>query len=135
MFFLVSFLYNLIKIKKMTKENLLLYYNPRCSKCRIAKGFLEKNNIRFKIINYLDSKMSKDKIKEILTIGDLKVKDIMRINEEEYKQNVRGKDLSEEELITMICEHPKLLQRPIITNSKKALITRDEESLEKVKTW
>ena len=83
----------------------------------------------------MDSKLSIDKIKEILTIGNLKVKDIMRINEEEYKQNVRGKDLSEEELITLICEHPRLLQRPIITNSKKALITRDEESLEKVKTW
>ena len=53
----------------MTKENLLLYYNPRCSKCRIAKDFLEKNNIELKIDYNSDLKtMTADvtKIRQIL---------------------------------------------------------------------
>ena len=118
----------------MNKENLLLYYNPRCSKCRIAKSFLEENRFRFKIIDYLNSKIETFELKEILRKSNLKPIDLVRKKEDEYKLYVKNKDLSEEELITKICEHPRLLQRPIIISSKKALITRDEESLKKIKT-
>ncbi len=30
-----------------------VYYTPRCSKCRIAKAFLGKNNLKFEIASYI----------------------------------------------------------------------------------
>ena len=36
-----------------------VYFNPRCSKCRIAKEFLENNNIDFEIIEYLELNLVK----------------------------------------------------------------------------
>ncbi len=110
-----------------------IYYNSRCSKCRIAKSFLEDNNIKFKVIEYLKSKISNKDIKNILKNGNLKVLDIIRKNEEEYKLYIKNKNLSDDDTISLICKYPKILQRPIIFNKDIAIIARDKESLNKIK--
>ena len=110
-----------------------VYFNPRCSKCRIARDFLENNNIKFELIEYLDSGINKEDIKNILKKGKLNILDIVRKNEEEYKLHIKDRNLSENEKISVICKYPKLLQRPIIFDSKSAIIARDEESLNKIK--
>ena len=112
-----------------------IYYNSRCSKCRIAKIFLEDNNIKFEVIGYLEIGITKEDIRNILRNGKLNVLDIVRKNEEEYKLYIRDKNLSEEEIINLICKYPRLLQRPIIFDNQKAIVARDEESLNKVKEW
>ena len=98
-----------------------IYYNSRCSKCRIAKSFLEDNNIKFKVIEYLKSKISNKDIKNILKNGNLKVLDIIRKNEEEYKLYIKNKNLSDDDTISLICKYPKILQRPIIFNKDIAI--------------
>jgi arsenate reductase len=106
-----------------------VYFNPRCSKCRIARTFLEDNNFKFELIEYLDSGINKEDIKNILKNGKLNILDILRKNEEEYKVYIKNKELSKDEIINVLCKYPKLLQRPIIFDSKNAMIARDEESL------
>lgn len=110
-----------------------IYYNPRCSKCRIAKSFLEDNDLNFEVIEYLEVGINREDIKNILKNGTLKILDIVRKNEEEYKLYIKDKDLSEDEIIDLICKHPRLLQRPIVFDNKGAIVTRDEESLNEVK--
>jgi len=112
-----------------------IYYNSRCSKCRVAKTFLEDNNIKFEIINYLESGVSKKDLKNILKNGNLNILDILRKNEEEYKLYVKNKNLSDKDIIGLIHKYPKLLQRPIVFDELRAVIARDEESLNKIKTW
>ena len=34
-------------------EPLIVYYNPRCNKCRMAADSLRQRDIEFKIIEYL----------------------------------------------------------------------------------
>ena len=125
----------MINVNLMVKEVLDLYFNPRCSKCRIAKSFLEKNGVGFRIIEYLDSKISREEIKDILRKGNLKAFDIIRKNEEEYKQYALKGVFSETYLINLICAHPRILQRPIISSSKKSVVARDEDILNEVKNW
>ena len=110
-----------------------VYFNPRCSKCRIARDFLENNNLKFELIEYLDSGINKEDIKNILKNGNLKVLDIIRKNEEEYKLYIKNKNLSDDDTISLICKYPKILQRPIIFNKDIAIIARDKESLNKIK--
>jgi len=115
----------------MTK--LKVYFNPRCSKCRIAKDFLDKNKKEYNLYEYLEEGISIENLKEILEKGNLKVNDIIRKNEEEYKNFIRGKNLNDDEILKLIVEYPRLLQRPIILNDDSAIVARDEDSLEKVK--
>jgi arsenate reductase len=109
-----------------------VYYNSKCSKCRIAKDYLENNNIQFSLIEYLKVGISKKDIKNILKIGNFNILDIIRKKEEEYKIYIKDKKLSENKIIDIVCKYPKLLQRPLIFNNKKALIARDEKSLNKI---
>jgi arsenate reductase (glutaredoxin) len=109
-----------------------IYYNPKCSKCRIAKEFLIKNNIEFDIFEYLNKKLTKKDIKEILTLGNFNIHEILRKNEPEYSLYIK-KNLSDKQIINIIIKYPKLLQRPIIIKNDKAFIARNEESLNKVK--
>ena len=45
-----------------------MYYNVRCSKCRIAKDFLEKNKINVKTIEYLNKGITKNEINQKLGV-------------------------------------------------------------------
>jgi arsenate reductase (glutaredoxin) len=113
--------------------SLKVYFNPRCSKCRIARSFLNDNNKEYDLYEYLEKGISVDDLKEILAKSDLKISDIIRKNEDEYKEYIRGKPLSEDEILNLIVKHPRLLQRPIILNKDSAIVARDEDSLDRVK--
>ncbi len=112
-----------------------IYFNNRCSKCHKAKDYLERNNINFNIIEYLESGLSKKEITDVLKKGNYNILDILRKNEEEYKLDIKDKDLSEDQIINILSKYPKLLQRPLIVDKKRALIARDEEALELIKNW
>lgn len=114
-------------------EKLKVYFNPKCSKCRIAKDFLDKNKKDYEIFEYLNGDLTIKKLKDILRKGNLSVDDILRKNEDEYSHYIKSKNLSDEEILRIIVKHPKLLQRPIIINDKSAIIARDEKNLDRVK--
>ena len=46
---------------------------------------------------------------------------MIRKQEDVFKQEFKGKDLSDEEWIDAILKHPKLLKRPIIIRNDKAV--------------
>ena len=51
----------------------------------------------------------------------------MRKNEAIWKEQYRGKSLSDEEIIEAMISYPKLIERPIIINNDKAVIGRPTE--------
>ena len=55
--------------------------------------------------------------------------DLIRKNEAIWKEQYKGKDLSIDELVTVLNENPKLIERPIISNGKSAVIARPLEKL------
>ena len=115
-------------------KKLKVYFNPKCSKCRIAKNFLDTNEKDYELYEYLEKGLDFNSLKEILKKGNLKVDDIIRKNEDEYKNLIRGKDLSDDEVLKLIVKYPRLLQRPIILNKNSAIVARDEMALDKVKS-
>lgn len=109
-----------------------VFFNPRCSKCRIAQKFMDEHNIEYSNIYYLDEGITKKDILEILKKGNLNINQILRTGELDYKTNIRGLDLTDEEKIDVLLKYPKILQRPIVLSDTKAIVARDSESLEKI---
>ena len=109
-----------------------VFYNPRCSKCRIAVKYMDENNIDYSVHEYLEEGITKKYIKEILKKGNLNINQILRTGEVDYKANIRARDLSDEEKIDAVVKYPKILQRPIILSNKKAIVAREMKSLEKI---
>ena len=74
--------------------NIKIYHNPRCSKSRQTLAFLKKETTDFKIIEYLKNPLSFD---EILSIKPI---DLVRKNEQIWKDNYTGKEITNVEIIT-----------------------------------
>ncbi len=107
-----------------------IYHNPRCTKSRQTLELLRSKGIEPQVILYLEQGLTKTEIKEILAKLKLSPREIMRKNEDEFReQNLADKNLSDEDLIAAIAKNPKLLERPIVINDNKAGICRPPENI------
>ena len=111
----------------------ILYHNPKCSKSRKALEIIKNHNIDTKVILYLKEKLTRSMLKDILDLSGLSVRDIIRCNEKEYKENsLDNIDLSQDEILELIVKHPILLQRPVLVFKNKAIIGRPPENILKI---
>ena len=106
-----------------------IYHNPRCSKSRQGLALLENSGKKFEIIKYLNTPISTKELSDILKKLDIEAIDLVRKNESIWKENYKGKTLSNNEIIAILVENPKLIERPIVINNNKAVIGRPTESI------
>jgi len=106
-----------------------IYHNPRCSKSRQTLGILRENGIEPEIIEYLKEVPTKEELSSLLKMLNLNAIDILRKGEAAYKENFKGKDLSNDEWIAAMVEYPKLIERPIVVKNKKAVLGRPPEKV------
>jgi len=105
-------------------------HNSRCGKSREAIKVLEESGKEFEIREYLKETLSKDELKEVLKKLNLNPIDIVRTNEEEWKVNFKGKEMSDNDILNAMIEFPKLIQRPIVTDEKSGVVGRPKELVE-----
>lgn len=106
-----------------------IYHNPRCSKSRIGVQLLKDAKVAFDIIPYLKEIPTESEIKDLLSKLGISAMDLIRKGEQVWKENYKGKNLTEEELIKAMSEHPKLIERPIVVKGNKAVIGRPAENI------
>lgn len=107
-----------------------ILHNNRCGKSRAAVQFLESKGIDFETRLYLDSPLSEVEIEEVLKKLELPADELIRKNEELWKEKFSSVSYSQQGLISILVNYPKLLQRPIVIMENKAIIARDLEKLE-----
>ena len=106
-----------------------IYHNPRCRKSREGLAILEKSGKEFKIIKYLDNVPSEASLAKIILLLGITPIQLIRKTEQIWKDNYKGKDLSDAEVIKVMLENPKLIERPIVINNNKAVIGRPSENI------
>ncbi|MDC1183829.1 arsenate reductase (glutaredoxin) [Gammaproteobacteria bacterium] len=111
-------------------SNFIIYHNPRCSKSRQALEILNKKNITYKIFLYLSEELEKNQIKNLLSKLEISPRELLRKNEIDFKDNnLSNSSIGDEEIIEMMIQFPKLIQRPILDNGKRAIIGRPPEKI------
>ncbi len=107
-----------------------IYHNPGCSKSRATLALLEQRGIDVEIIDYLHAPPAKTTLQELLRKLGTQAADLVRTNEPEYRAAVpAGHDPSPEELLDLLVETPRLLQRPIVEVGARAVIGRPPENV------
>lgn len=106
-----------------------IYHNPRCRKSREGLQILEQSEKEFEIIKYLENIPSKEELTNIIKKLDISPIQLVRKNEKIWKENYKGKELSDDSIIIAMVENPKLIERPIVINKQKAVIGRPPESI------
>ena len=112
--------------------HLSIYHNPNCSKSRKTLSLIKEQGIVPEVILYLKNTLSSENIIYLGEKLDLKIKDILRSSESEFKDANDLPDLNDNEALSKWLEkHPKVIQRPIIINhaNGKAVIARPPENL------
>lgn len=112
-----------------------IYHNPRCSKSREGLCFLEQHGIEHKIIKYLDDNISEIELKSILKKLNYQPIQLVRTKEALWKDNFADKDLNDDEIIKIMTENPRLIERPIIINGDKAIVARPIEKIKEIITF
>lgn len=109
-----------------------IYHNPRCRKSREGIKYLESKKINFEVIDYIKNNLSSDQIKNILKKLQLKPIELVRKNEVIWKEKYKGKDFTDDQLMKILSNEPKLIERPIIVSEKLAVIGRPAENIDKL---
>lgn len=107
-----------------------IFHNPRCSKSRQTLSILEEKGVSPEVVLYLETPPDADQLKVILGKLGINARDLLRKGEQEFKDNnLKDPSLTEAQLIKVMCEFPKLIERPIVINGEKARIGRPPESV------
>ncbi len=109
-----------------------LYHNPRCSKSRAGLKYLEDKNVEFETIKYLDENLRFETLKDLIKKLGIEPIELIRKQEKDWKDNFKGRDLSNEEIIQAMVDFPKLIERPIIVNDDTAVVGRPTEKIDEL---
>ncbi|TCK69386.1 arsenate reductase [Winogradskyella wandonensis] len=109
-----------------------ILHNPRCRKSREGLQLLEAANSEFEVIKYLDHPLTVLELKSIISKLGISPLDLVRKNEAIWKSDYKGKNLSDEDIITAMVKYPKLIERPIVINKDKAIVGRPAEAIKTI---
>lgn len=111
---------------------LKIYHNPRCRKSREGLELLEKSGRDFTVVKYLEDIPTKKELQNIISLLGIAPEKLLRKNEAIWKEEYKGKSLSDDAIVDAMIKHPKLIERPIVINGNKATIGRPKENIEKI---
>ena len=109
---------------------LKIYHNPRCRKSRTGLEYLKSRTADFEIIDYTRDGLNEAKLKEILLKMNKKPQDLVRVQEDIFKKELKGRTFNVDEWIKIIIENPRLLQRPIVVSEHKAVLAQPPENID-----
>lgn len=106
-----------------------IYHNPRCRKSRETLQIIEDKGVGVEVVKYLEDVPSKQELKELLGKLGIPAEKLLRKGEAIFKEEFKGKSLSEEEWIEVMVNNPKLIERPIVVKGDKAVLGRPPQNV------
>ncbi len=115
-------------------KRITLYHNSECSKSNEVLKILEDAKADFEVIEYLDEPPSTATLDSLLRQLKLEPQDLVRRGEDEYKMLKLGLQppRSREAWLKIFSQYPVLIERPIVSDGRTAVIGRPPQ---KVADW
>ena len=108
---------------------LTIFHNPRCRKSREGVQLLEASGQAFETRLYLTDAFTKQELKSLIKALGISPIDLVRKNEAIWKSDYKGKELDDEAVIEAMLAHPRLIERPVVSDGKSAVIGRPGERI------
>jgi len=112
-------------------DMITIYEKPTCTKCREMNKFLVNRGVDFTKVNYYIEPLSEKKLRELIRKMGIKPRELLRTSESIFRELDLGKkDFSDDEIISLMAQHPDLIQRPIVERGQRAVLGRPVENVE-----
>jgi arsenate reductase len=107
---------------------LTIYEKPTCTTCRKLRALLDERGVDFESVDYHVTGIEEHELRELLRKADVAPRELLRMREPLVKElGLDRDDVSDERLIALMVEHPRLLQRPVVVSGEHALLARPIE--------
>jgi arsenate reductase (glutaredoxin) len=109
-----------------------IWFNPKCSKCRMAQEALDQAGVEYTLRRYLDEPPTADELRGVLDRLGLEPWDITRTGDPLAEEaGVANWPRERDEWLGRLVQHPALIQRPIlVTPDGSAWVARDPDTLQ-----
>ena len=92
--------------------------------------FLRESGVDFSKVNYYLEPLSEPKLRELIKKMGIKPRELLRTSESIYRElGLSKKELSDDEIISLMVEHPDLMQRPIVERGERAVLGRPTQNV------
>ncbi|HEU5143986.1 MAG TPA: ArsC/Spx/MgsR family protein [Dermatophilaceae bacterium] len=105
-----------------------ILHNQRCSTSRAAMEGIEKARVEAEVVDYLRHPLDAAALEELLDMLEDPATDLVRRDAHFKELGLTEADVqTREQVIAVLTEHPRLMQRPVIVKGGRAIIGRPKE--------
>jgi len=112
-----------------------IYEYSKCSTCRNALKFLDRNNIAYEKLPIVETPPTKAELRKMLAAQGGKMKKLFNTSGEVYREMKIGEridSMSEEEALDLLAANGKLVKRPFVFAGETGLVGFKEDDWKKV---
>lgn len=116
---------------------LTIYEKPTCTTCKNLAMLLRERGIEYDAVDYHVHGLTREELRLLVRKTGRPAHELFRTREAVYKElGLADRDVSDDEAIALMAEHPQLLQRPVVVRGDRAVLARPvERALELFDRW
>lgn len=108
---------------------LTIFHNPRCRKSREVLNILQDSNQDINVREYLKHPPTEVELIKLLDKLGIRPLELIRRGEKLFRENYKGKNLSDSDWVKIMVNNPILIERPIVVKGQTAVIGRPPEKV------
>ncbi|ENU92767.1 arsenate reductase (glutaredoxin) [Acinetobacter proteolyticus] len=111
-----------------TSSTVKIYHNPACGTSRNTLALIRNTGIEPTVIEYLITPPTHDELVKLIQDAKLTVREAIRQNVDPYRDlDLDRSDLSDEQLLGFMLDHPILINRPFVVTELGTRLSRPSE--------
>ena len=107
----------------------IIWHNPRCSKSRQTLALLEDHGIEPEVRLYMEAPPSSGELADVIARLGIDPWALLRRGEAVFKELGLSKDSGNKTIIEAMCQHPILIERPVVIRGDRAALCRPPETV------
>jgi arsenate reductase len=113
--------------------NVTIYHNPACGTSRKTLAILRENGDEPRIVEYLKAPPSREVLARLYERAGIRPRDGLRSKEPLAAElDLTRPDVSDDEILDAMVEHPILIERPLVETEKGARLCRPQDRVREI---
>ncbi|QDO88598.1 arsenate reductase (glutaredoxin) [Ornithinimicrobium ciconiae] len=109
-------------------DQVTLLHNPRCSTSRSALDQVESAGVEAEVVRYLTAPLDEAALRDLVDKLEDPVTDLVRRDAAFAALGLTDDDVATtDQVVAVLAEHPRLMQRPVLIRGDRAIIGRPKE--------
>ncbi len=109
-------------------SDLTLLHNPKCSTSRSALEAVQAAGVDAEVVQYLKEPLDEAQLRELIDKLEDEPTELVRRDSFFKDQGLTDADVaSVDQVVAVLVEHPRLMQRPVLVTGDRAIIGRPKD--------